>query len=207
MWPVVAVIFFFSVVVHEVAHGVIAERCGDDTARAAGRITLNPLVHIDIFGTIIVPVMMYLLGGVVIGWAKPVPVNPNNFRDIRMDTMKVGVSGPLTNFTLAVIFALLVWLLNLAGVPGGSGGFLFTSVCAAGVAVNIVLGLFNLVPIPPMDGSRIVSALLPEDLSRRYDRLAPYGFFILILMLSVIWGLIIRFGNIFYRMLFTGLPI
>ncbi|MFC2091468.1 site-2 protease family protein [Elusimicrobiota bacterium] len=207
LWPVVVVIFFFSVVLHEVAHGYVAYLCGDNTARDMGRITLNPLAHIDLFGTLIVPVMLYMLGGFIIGWAKPVPINPNNFRNIKQDVLKVGASGPLTNFTLAVIFSLILWILNLIGFSATPYGFTVTVIIASAVSVNIILGMFNLVPIPPLDGSRIVSSLLPYELSVKYDRLAPFGFIILILSIRILWPVVISAGNVFYKMLFMGMPI
>ncbi|MFC2060926.1 site-2 protease family protein [Elusimicrobiota bacterium] len=207
LWPLVAVLFFFSVVLHEVAHGYIAYRCGDNTAKAMGRITLNPISHIDPFGTIIVPLLLFFIGGFVVGWAKPVPVNPYNFNDYKMDSIKVSLSGPLTNFSLAVLFSVIVWILNIIQFPATRIGLLITSIFAAGVTVNIILGLFNLIPIPPLDGSRVVSALLPPELSEKYERIAPYGFFILIFMLGMIWPVIIGIGNIFYKMLFMGLPL
>ena len=207
-WPLLVVVFFFSVVVHEVAHGWMALKCGDDTAKMMGRLTLNPIPHIDILGTIIVPIVLHLLGGFIIGWAKPVPINPYNFYDIKTCIMKVGAAGPLSNFTLAVGFAILVWLFNLSGITNNTElGFMLTAVLAGGVTVNIILGLFNLTPIPPLDGSKIVGSLLPYELSLKYERIAPYGFFILILLLGFIWRVIMAFGNIFYRLLFIGMPV
>lgn len=207
MWPLIVVVFFFSVVIHEVSHGLIAYKCGDSTAKAMGRITLNPIVHIDILGTIVVPVLLYFLGGFIIGWAKPVPINPYNFHDIKRDTIKVSAAGVFANFALAVGFSLLIWLLNLIKIYETSIGFTLIAVLAAGVAVNIILGLFNLIPIPPLDGSKIVSALLPIELSQKYDRIAPFGFFILILTIRIFWPIIIGLGNLFYKLLFIGLPL
>jgi len=206
-WPLLVIIFFFSVVVHEVSHGAMALKCGDPTAKAMGRLTLNPIPHIDIFGTIIVPFILYLMGGFIIGWAKPVPVNPYNFYDIRKCTIKVGLAGPLTNYGLAVVFSLIVWLLNIAGVQNSQAGFTLIALLAGGVSVNLILGTFNLIPIPPLDGSRVVSSLLPDELSEKYERISPYGFLILILVLGLIWRVIITFGNIAYRALFMGLPL
>ncbi|MFH1415885.1 MAG: site-2 protease family protein [Elusimicrobiota bacterium] len=207
LWPLVVVLFFFSVVLHEVAHGYMAYMCGDNTAKAMGRITLNPLAHIDVLGTLIVPVVLYMLGGVIIGWAKPVPVNPHNFYDLKKDTLKVGASGPLMNFALAIVFSLIVWIMNLMKVYNTDTGFMLIALVASGVSMNIVLGLFNLIPIPPLDGSRIVSSLLPAEAAYRYEKIAPYGFFILILMIGVLWRFIILFGNVFYKLLFMGLPL
>jgi Zn-dependent protease len=206
-WPLVVVIFFFSVVVHEVSHGLMAYKCGDSTAKDMGRITLNPIPHIDIFGTIIVPVLLYFMGGFIIGWAKPVPINPNNFNNIKKCTIKVGFSGVLANFALAVLFSLIIWGMNFLRLYQTDSGLIIMAVLAAGVAVNIVLGLFNLIPIPPLDGSRVVSSLLPDNLAVKYDSIAAFGFFILILTLRFWWALIIPFGNMFYKLLFWGLPL
>ncbi len=207
IWPLLIVVFFFSVVLHEVAHGLMAYKCGDNTAKAMGRITLNPIPHIDIFGTIIVPILLYTMGGFIIGWAKPVPINPYNFYDIKKCTIKVGLAGPLTNFALAVALSIIVWILNVIGFYKTEIGFTFIAVIAAGVSINIILGLFNLIPIPPLDGSRIVSSLLPYELSQKYNRIEPFGFFILILTIRIFWVFIINIGNLFYKLLFMGLPL
>ncbi|MFC2048964.1 site-2 protease family protein [Elusimicrobiota bacterium] len=206
-WPLIAVIFFFSVVIHEVAHGVVASKCGDDTAKLMGRITLNPIAHIDLFGTILVPILMYSMGGFIIGWAKPVPVNPLNFKNFRGDTMKVGASGPLTNFALAVIFTFLLWIINFLNMASDRIGFSVCAVLASGVTINLILGLFNLTPIPPLDGSRIISSLLPMQLSQKYDSIAPFGFFILIFVLGFIWPVILGLANTMYKVLFWGIPV
>ncbi len=206
-WPLLLVLFFFSVVLHEVAHGFVALKCGDNTAKLMGRLTLNPIAHIDILGTIIVPFVLFLMGGFIIGWAKPVPINPYNFYDIKECTIKVAAAGPLTNFTLAIICAIIVWVLNITGIAATQFGFSITALFAGGVSVNILLGLFNLTPIPPLDGSKIASSLMPYEISQKYERIAPYGFFILILMIGILWRIIITIGNVFYRFLFMGLPL
>ncbi len=205
--PILIVLFFFSVVLHEVAHGYTALKCGDPTAQLSGRLTLNPLPHVDVLGTIIVPLLMYTMGGFVIGWAKPVPVNPYNFKNLREGTLKVGASGPLTNFILAVIFAVVVWIFNILNLPSTNFGLTMTALFAGGVTVNLILGLFNLVPVPPLDGSRIVSTLLPPEAAEKYERIEPYGILIVFLLLSLIWPLIIGIGNLIYRVLFWGLPL
>jgi Zn-dependent protease len=207
MWPLLLVIFFFSVVLHEVAHGYIAYKCGDNTAKAMGRITLNPFSHIDVLGTIIVPIILYMLGGFIIGWAKPVPINPLNFRDMKRDTLKVAASGPLTNFSIAIALSFIIWIFNMLKFNYTQLGFILIAVLAAGVSMNLILGLFNLIPIPPLDGSRIVSSLLPSEVAVRYDSIAPFGFFILILTLRIFWPILIGFANIFYKLLFWGLPL
>lgn len=206
-WPILIVLFFFSVVIHEVAHGLMAYKCGDNTAKAMGRITLNPLPHIDMFGTIILPAMMFFLGGFIIGWAKPVPINPYNFHDVKKCTIKVGASGILANFALSIIMSLIIWVLNLMGFQKTVSGINIIAFLAAGVSINIVLGIFNLIPIPPLDGSRIVSSLLPVKLAQKYDSISSFGFIILIFTIRIIWPVVITIGNFYYKLLFAGLPL
>ena len=177
------VILFFSVILHEVAHGLVAERLGDPTARMMGRITLNPLPHIDPIGTILLPGFMLLLnlisGGVpIFGWAKPVPVNPRNLNHPRHDMMWVAASGPATN--IAVAFA-LAGLYRLIASPGS----LASVILFYGVAINLFLTFFNLIPIPPLDGSRILARFLPERYSYYLARVEPFGFVIIILLVMV----------------------
>jgi Zn-dependent protease len=206
-WPLWLVILFFSVVVHEVSHGVMAYKCGDSTAKDMGRITLNPIPHIDIFGTIILPVVLFLLAGVAIAMAKPVPINPNNFKNIKICTIKVGFSGVMANFALAVLLSLIIWGLNALQLYQTRSGIILISVLAAGVSINIFLGLFNLIPIPPLDGSRVVSALLPTHLAAKYNLIEPFGIIIIFITLRFWWALIKPFGNMFYKLLFWGLPL
>ncbi|MDA3792372.1 MAG: site-2 protease family protein [Elusimicrobia bacterium] len=205
-WPLLLVVFFFSVVIHEVAHGIMASHCGDDTAKLMGRITLNPIPHIDPIGTILVPILLILFKApFVVGWAKPVPINPYNFNNYKEGTLKVSSAGVLTNFAFAIVLAAVVWVMHLTGLDVGRMGFYTAAVLSAGVAINVVLGLFNLIPIPPLDGSRIVSVLLPPELSEKYDRMGRYGFIILILLLNFIFPVLIGIANIFYNILFWGI--
>lgn len=147
-----------SIVIHEVSHGLVAERFGDNTARDAGRLTLNPLPHLDLFGSILLPAVLILThAGFLFGWAKPVPYNPDNFRNRRAGTLAVALAGVAANFFIAVIFGLI--LRFAPGFWNVSSAFLFiTSII---VIVNLALGIFNLVPIPPLDGSKILFSLLP----------------------------------------------
>ncbi|MBM4283989.1 MAG: site-2 protease family protein [Deltaproteobacteria bacterium] len=169
----IVVVLLFSIIIHEVAHGYAALMNGDPTARLAGRITLNPLPHIDLVGTIILPLLLLATKtGMIFGWAKPVPVNPYNFRNLRWGEITVSLAGPLSNLLLAAVFAFL-YHLDLGG-PG------LKKLAYAGVVVNIFLALFNLIPIPPLDGSHIVAALLPYNLARLYQYLEPFGFILLI---------------------------
>jgi len=184
-------ILFFCIIVHECAHGYVALHFGDTTAQDMGRLTLNPLPHIDLFGTIILPLMLLVTrSGFLFGWAKPVPVNPYNFDDPKRDMMWVALAGPVSNLLLAVGFALLYHLARFFGIHGM--GLL---VPAYGVVINLVLAVFNLIPVPPLDGSRIVSGLLPEDLAYRSERITPFGFIIIFVLLmgglfSFLWPIV-----------------
>ncbi len=192
------VMLLFAVIIHEVAHGYVAWRFGDPTARFAGRLTLNPLPHLDLFGTILVPGLLLLSGSsVIFGWAKPVPVNPMNFRHVRAGELAVSAAGPLSNLALAVLFAGLLHL--------GGGNLGLVKLAYYGVSINLFLALFNLVPIPPLDGSHIVSALLPYRLARLYNYLEPFGFIlILLLFYTGIMSLLLMPPYIFLRQLLLG---
>jgi len=152
-------ILIFSIIIHEVAHGLVALWYGDDTAEKMGRITLNPIPHIDILGSIVLPLLLVLTHApILLGWAKPVPINPNNFSNKRWGELWVSLAGPLSNIILIIIFALPLWLnLNL---DLSTQKILFT-----GVSINLVLAIFNLFPIPPLDGSKILYSLLPDKYS------------------------------------------
>lgn len=173
------VVLIFSVMLHEVAHGVVAGFFGDDTAAVMGRLTLNPLSHIDWVGSVVVPGGMALLGMPVFGWAKPVPINPLRFNAYRAGVICVSLAGPLTNIVLAFAMAAVLWGMLHFGIIQPGNNFLL-ALLAQGVLLNLVLAIFNLFPIPPLDGSRVVSMLLPVELSLKYDSLERYGFFILI---------------------------
>ncbi len=161
----------FSVILHEIMHGYVAERLGDPTARYAGRLTLNPIPHIDPFMTILIPAILILSGSpIIFGAAKPVPVNPLNLREGRKDMALVALGGPLTNIGLAIVFALLFHVLGL-------------DVLIRLVILNLALGILNLIPIPPLDGSKFISSFLPLDIARSYDSIAPFGIFILFFLL------------------------
>ncbi len=179
------VVFLFAVIVHEVAHGYVALLNGDPTARIMGRITLNPGPHIDPIGSILIPGLLLLShSGILFGWAKPVPVNPLNFRNYRRGELTVSAAGPLSNLALAVVFAYLLRLdLGNVGVM---------KMASFGVSINIFLALFNLIPIPPLDGSHILSILLPSELRRLYHYLEPVGFIlILVLFYTGIMGVLL----------------
>lgn len=180
------VILIFSVIVHEVMHGYVAMLFGDHTAERAGRLTLNPIPHIDLVGTILLPGGILLLnflfpgtGGFLIGWAKPVPVNPLNFTDLRRGEILVSLAGVFANFGLALVFAVL-YHLSGALMPNA----LALNIFEFGVQINLVLAVFNLLPIPPLDGSKVLIALLPYEAARRFESISfQYGLFILLLLL------------------------
>lgn len=167
---------------HEFAHGFVAYRLGDPTAKAEGRLTLNPIKHIDPIGTILVPFVLSLSGFGFFGWAKPVPVNPYNFKDPKSGMAWVAVAGPLTNFMLVLstlFFLVLVKKIADWGVPPIIIKPLFYFLFYM-VIINVVLGVFNLIPIPPLDGGRIAVGLLPNDLAEKWAGLERYGMFIII---------------------------
>jgi len=190
-------ILFFSVIVHECAHGLMAEKSGDPTARLMGRITLNPIPHIDPFGTIILPLLLAIMRSpFLIGWAKPVPVNPYNFRNYKIDTIKVSVAGPLSNILLSITFAAFFHILK--NVP--STIFLL-QLLSFGVYINLLLAFFNLIPFPPLDGSKILFSLLPYNISFRFQRILNLSPFLILIVIWLIWPVVSAFVNIFYRLL------
>ena len=166
----------FAITVHEAAHGYVARHFGDNTAAMLGRVTLNPLKHIDPIGTIAIPLILALVtqGAFVLGYAKPVPVRFGKLRNPRRDMVLVALAGPLSNLAQALIWGLLFCLLVLAGV---SEPF-FISMCVIGVMINVVLFAFNLFPLPPLDGGRVLVGLLPPGPAMALSRLEPWGFFI-----------------------------
>jgi Zn-dependent protease len=182
------VVLVASIVFHEVAHGYAAYRLGDPTAKESNRLTLNPLVHIDLMGSILLPLMLVMTNSpVLFGWAKPVPFNPAYFRNPKKGMMIVGAAGPAANLALATVAAVLFRLF----MPVGIVGFFLVHVCV----INVILAVFNLIPIPPLDGSRVVAGFLSPDLTRSYLKLERFGFFIIFGLLwigaldLVIWPL------------------
>ncbi len=187
LWAVPVV---FAITLHEAAHGYVAKMFGDDTAYVLGRVTLNPIKHIDLIGTILVPGLMLLtsklLVGVpfVFGWAKPVPVNFGNLRHPKRDMIWVAAAGPAVNFAMAIVWALLSRLVAPSGLWASDGMYQMTQI---GIGVNLVLMVLNLLPIPPLDGGRIVTGLLPMRAAMVYARIEPYGFAVILLLLFVGW--------------------
>ncbi len=199
------IVVLFSIILHECAHGLVAERLGDPTARQAGRITLNPIPHLDPIGSILLPGIMLLIslmGGqaILFGWAKPVPINPYNLNNPKRDMMWIGLSGPATNFAVALVLALLFRLLPISASLGAV-------ILFYGVAINLLLGFFNLIPIPPLDGSRILTGLLPERYAYALNSLGRFGFIILIILFMsgvfrIIFAMVFRLS-----LLLTGMPL
>jgi Zn-dependent protease len=173
----------FAVTVHEVAHGWVASKFGDNTAKRLGRLTLNPIKHIDMMGTIIIPLLCLSLGNFIFGWAKPVPINPSNFKNIKRDSAIVAAAGPASNLLMAFIWGGVAKLGFMLLPQVGPNAQFLVYTGSAGVAINCVLMILNLVPIPPLDGSRVVASLLPPRLERSYEAIEPYGFLILILLI------------------------
>ena len=174
----------FAVTVHETAHGWAAKHYGDNTAFLQGRLTLNPLKHIDPFGTIILPVLMLIsFNGLIFGWAKPVPVDGRNFKNPKRAMMMVALAGPASNLLMAVAWALLSRLgVLLHAFEFMALPLIYSGV--AGISINLVLALVNLLPIPPLDGSRVLSGLLPDYWAWQFNRLERYGFIILLILLG-----------------------
>jgi Zn-dependent protease len=183
----------FAIVLHEVAHGWVANRLGDHTARDMGRLTLNPVSHIDLFGTIIMPLLLFFLtnGKMIFGYAKPVPINPYNFKDPKKGMALSSLAGPGVNIAMAIAFSFLLRLVMpaLEGMmPKQSWDWFalpITLMFAYGVIINVVLAVLNMIPIPPLDGSRVMYWLLPDKQASAYYRLEPYGMIVLLLLLGL----------------------
>jgi len=195
-------VLLLAVVIHEVAHGWVAYKCGDTTARDMGRLTLNPLPHIDPFMTIIMPILAYLTIEFVVGGAKPVPINPNNFRDPKRDIILVSLAGCTANFITAFFFAILIQLGIAKIMPA------LTMLCIYGVLINILLGVFNLIPIPPLDGSKILMSILPYKQMITYLKFERFGFILIILFIySGLFRLIVSYVIMPLTSLMTGMKL
>jgi Zn-dependent protease len=169
----------FAITLHEAAHAYAAKYFGDNTAYAAGRMSLNPINHIDLFGTIIIPVLLYLSTGFAFGYAKPVPIDFSRLRNPKRDMAWVALAGPGANFVMALMWLILAALLVFFQV----GEVFPHKVAQAGVFTNLLMFAFNLVPIPPLDGGRVLTAILPHRLAFKFARIEPYGFFIVLALI------------------------
>lgn len=195
----------FAITVHEVAHGWMAKQYGDKTAHQQGRLTLNPLKHIDPWGTIIIPGLLLIsFTGFIFGWAKPVPVDARNFKNPKKAMMMVALAGPLSNLLMAIGWALIARVGVAIDVEAISLPLIYSGV--AGITINLVLALINLLPIPPLDGSRVVSGLLPDYWAWRYNQLERYGFLILlVLLITNSLGLILAYPMYYAQQIFFSL--
>jgi|SRR3989344_5070628 len=181
------IVLIMSVVVHEVSHGYIANNLGDPTARIAGRLTLNPIKHLDPVGSVLVPIFTYLIGGFIFGWAKPVPYNPYNLRGGKWGPALVAAAGPLSNFLLAIIFGIVLRIVTpLSVIPEAA-----LSLIELIVLINIVLGIFNLIPIPPLDGSKVLFALLPPSMRNVENFFTRYQLILIVALIFFAWRFIL----------------
>ncbi len=199
-------VILFAITVHEASHGWAALKMGDPTAYHLGRITLNPIPHIDPIGTVLLPAMLIIMGAPPFGWAKPVPVNPLNLRDPRRDNLIISIAGPASNFAVAFIaFIILKIVLNLSPSLFYGGGFAtvlspIIQILFMTILLNVILAVFNLIPIPPLDGSGVVMGLISEEAAQKYEQIRPYGFFILIILIMT--GFIGRILGVVYEIVF-----
>jgi Zn-dependent protease len=175
------IVLVFSVIIHEISHGYVALALGDRTAKHAGRLTLNPMKHLDLFGSILLPLILFLAKAPMFGWAKPVPYDPRYLKNPKQAAGLIAAAGPVSNFLLASIFALVVRL--VITLPESQTLVAFFLLCNVIIQINIALAFFNLIPIPPLDGSKVLFALLPHRLAWVEDVFSRYGFFILLILL------------------------
>ncbi len=192
----------FAITVHEAAHGYAAKYFGDLTAERMGRITLNPIKHIDLVGTILLPALTLMLGGILFGWAKPVPVNFSNLRQPKKDMLWVAAAGPASNFLMAIFWTLV---LKYAVSTSGDAAFFLLEMSKVGITINLVLMVLNLLPLPPLDGGRIAVSLLPMPLAMKLSQVERYGFIILIALLftGILGQIISPIINFFGRLIFS----
>ena len=190
LFLIVLPVLLMSVVVHEVAHALVAKWEGDDTAYRLGRVTLNPIRHLDLMGSLIVPLLLFFLpGDFIFGWAKPVPVNPRNYRDYKWGDIRVSLAGIASNLILAVLCTLALALLQGLGSAMGSFGGVISILYQGffyGLYINLILAVFNLIPIPPLDGSHVMYHLLPQNLRTRYREFGRYGIGLIMLLVFVV---------------------
>lgn len=180
---VVAIIpVLFAITLHEVAHGWTARHFGDRTAEMMGRLTVNPIKHIDPIGTIVVPGIMLAVGGFLFGWAKPVPIGVRNLRNPHRDMIFVAAAGPASNLVMAVFWAFVARFVAVLGLQGDTALY-FVAMAQIGVIINIVLCVFNLLPLPPLDGGRVLAGLLPPKQASVFERIEPYGLVIIMALL------------------------
>lgn len=197
----VILILLFSVVIHEVSHGYAALALGDHTAEYEGRLTLNPLRHLDPVGSFLVPLLGYLAGGIIIGWARPVPFNPYNLRNQRWGEAIVAIAGPISNIIIAAIFAMIIRFSY--GASFATESFLF--ITGYLVFINIILAIFNMIPIPPLDGSKVLFALLPVQAQALRHSLERYGLVFVLIFVFLLWRFIAPLAYHIFSLL-VGMP-
>lgn len=211
---IVLFVLLFAITVHEAAHGWAAFKMGDPTAYHLGRVTLNPIPHIDPIGTILMPLMLAIMGFPFFGWAKPVPVNPLNLRNPRRDNLIISAAGPISNLTVAFIaFFGVIILKTLTSGLVGTNPQSFVSYLSSGIffilyyaiVINVILATFNLIPVPPLDGSGVLLGLISDEAAQKYEQIRPYGFIIIILLwitgiLRIIFTLILGVVDFFIRL-------
>ena len=215
-----AAIVLMSMVLHEYAHGYVAALCGDYTAKAAGRLTLNPLKHIDPFMTVILPLVLLWMGGFIFGGAKPVPVNPYNFRNRRRDERLVSAAGVVTNLIIAIILSAVLHLTLKTGIysinltePGMTSPGVI--VLGMGIIFNLILFAFNLLPIPPLDGSRLLRSFLSADVERLFDRMDRFGIILIFILfryfgpvvgtvIAIFWRYVLQLNDVHFRAIVNG---
>jgi len=173
----IIIVIFYSIIIHEISHGLSAYWLGDDTAKCRGRLSLNPLSHIDWFGTVILPLVLYFSAGFVFGYAKPVPINPYNFNNYKRDTGLTAAAGPLSNVLIAVLFALIF---HISGATS-----ILSYLCVPIIQINLLLALFNLIPIPPLDGSKVLGMFLSDEAYFRYTAQERTGMIVLFAIIIV----------------------
>lgn len=204
------IIFIYSIIIHEIAHGLAADRLGDPTARLSGRLTLNPLPHIDPVMSILLPALLYFTGsGIIIGAAKPVPIDPYNLRNPRKDMGLVGLAGPASNLLLALVFSIIARIF----FPNATSSNPWFNLLASITFVNIILAIFNLIPIPPLDGGRLLTAVLPRQYAQVLDSLENIGILIVLFLLIFpnpifsLSGVVFSIASSIFSLIFPGLPI
>lgn len=186
---------------HEAAHGWVANKLGDPTARNLGRISLNPIRHIDPVGTVILPLALVMLSGFIIGWAKPVPVDARYFKQPHLDMAIVALAGPASNFCMACGWALLA-LVSHGLVEGNWLAIFLVEMAGAGITINLILMVLNLLPVPPLDGGRVVAGVMPLQMAATFMKIEPYGMWIIILLLvtgilgKILWPMVIFFQTL-----------
>ena len=189
----------FAITLHEAAHGWVANKLGDPTAKALGRISLNPIKHIDPIGTVVLPLALLMLSGFVIGWAKPVPVDMRYFKQPLLDMAVVALAGPASNFIMACGWGLVAAIGQAMFTPGDGIAIYIINVGKAGITINLILMVLNLLPIPPLDGGRVVAGVLPPQLAVPFMRIEPYGLFVVIFLLvtgilgKILWPMVLFF--------------